>query len=61
MHWYMGTIGGRLNAGASCLLACAYNNATVDGPTDNIRQCENRCNLEFMSLEPVHMGTMVER
>jgi hypothetical protein len=61
MHWCMETIGSRFIAGASCLLACAYNDATVDGSTANIRQCEKRCNLEFMSVEPVHISNMVKR
>jgi hypothetical protein len=62
-HWCMGTIGGRFFAGTSCLLACAYNDAPVDGSTatTNMRHCEKRCNDQFMSLEPVHISTMVER
>jgi hypothetical protein len=58
MHWCMKTIGGRFFAGASCLLACAYNDATVDGSTaTNIRDCERQCNDEFMSLESVHVSS----
>jgi hypothetical protein len=62
MHWCMETIGGRLFAGTSCLLACAFNNETRDGSTNSatttaIRQCEQRCNDDFMSLKSVDVSS----
>jgi hypothetical protein len=62
MHWCMETIGGRLFAGTSCLLACAFNNETGDGSTNSfttttIRQCEQRCNDDFMSLKSVDVSS----
>jgi hypothetical protein len=64
MHWCMETIGGRVFAGTSCLLACAFNNETRDGSTDSattsttaIRQCEQRCNDDFMSLKSVDVSS----
>jgi hypothetical protein len=61
MHWCMGTIGGRVFAGTSCLLACAFNNETRDGSTNSatttaIRQCEQLCNDDYMSLKPVDVS-----
>jgi hypothetical protein len=63
MHWCVETIGGRVFAGTSCLLACAFNNKTRDGSTNYattrttaIRQCEQRCNDDFMSLKPVDVS-----
>jgi hypothetical protein len=66
MHWCMETIGGRLFAGTSCLLACAFNNKTRDGSTNSAtttttRQCEQRCNDDFMSLKPVDLSIMAEK
>jgi hypothetical protein len=63
MHWCLETIGGRLFAGTSCLLACAFNNETKDGSTNSatptaIRQCEQRCNDAFMSLKSVDVSSM---
>jgi hypothetical protein len=55
-HWCMETVGGRLFAGTSCLLACVFNNKTT-----TIRQCEQRCNDNFMSLKSADVGSMVER
>jgi hypothetical protein len=62
MHWCMETIGGRVFAGTSCLLACAFNKETRDGsttspPTTAIRQCEQRCNDDFMSLKSVDVSS----
>jgi hypothetical protein len=58
----METIGGRLFAGTSCLLACAFNNETRDGSTNSetatdIRQCEQRCNDDFMSMKSVDVSS----
>jgi hypothetical protein len=66
MHWCMKTVGGRFFAGTSCLLACAFNNETRDGSTNTtstttIRQCEQRCNDEFMSLKSVDVSSLVEK
>jgi hypothetical protein len=71
LHWCMETVGGRFFAGTSCLLACAFNkNETRDESTSTtstttgttaIRQCEQRCNDDFMSLKPVDVSSMVER
>jgi hypothetical protein len=66
MHWCMETIGGRVFAGTSCLLACAFNNETRDDSTTSttttaIRQCEKRCNDDFMSLKTVYVSSMAEK
>jgi hypothetical protein len=66
MHWCMETVGGRFFAGTSCLLACAFNDEKRDGSTNTtspttIRQCEQRCNDDFMSLKPADVSSMVER
>ena len=66
MHWCMETIGGRLFAGTSCLLACAFNDETRDrsttsATTTTIRQCEQRCNDDFMSLKPVDISSDAEK
>jgi hypothetical protein len=63
MHWCMDTIGGRVFAGTSCLLACAFNNETRDRSTTSstttaIRQCEQRCNEDYMSLKPVDVSSI---
>jgi hypothetical protein len=65
MHWCMETIGGRVFAGTSCLLACAFNNemrdgSTIKASTTTIRRCEQRCNDDFMSLKSVDVSSMVE-
>jgi hypothetical protein len=66
MHRCMKNVGGRLFAGTSCLLACAFNSekgggSTYTASTTTIRQCEQRCNNDFMSLKFVDVSSMVER
>jgi hypothetical protein len=61
MHWCMETIGGRVFAATSCLLACAFDTETRDGSTTSshttaIRQCEQQCNDDFMSSKSVDIS-----
>jgi hypothetical protein len=63
IHWCMESISGRVLAGLACLLGCFHNrndtavanNGNVVGPDETkvaaMQQCEQGCNIEFMSLE----------
>lgn len=50
MHLCMETLGGRINAGITCLLACAFPNG---GDGDGENECENYCNQKFMRLDDI--------
>jgi hypothetical protein len=58
-HWCMNTMAGRFNAGTACLLGCAYNDETSSKSPLILRECEKRCNDQFMSLEPVPSSTLI--
>jgi hypothetical protein len=62
IHWCMESISGRVLAGLACLLGCFHNrndtavaNNGNAGPDETkvaaMQQCEQGCNIEFMSLE----------
>ena len=54
VHWCVESLGPRYSASIACLLGCVHNG---DAPTsqDNsmVRQCEQKCNDQFMSIVPV--------
>ena len=50
MHWCMETVGARYTASVACLLGCVYNGDTRPNH-DEAKECERRCNEQFMSLE----------
>lgn len=52
MHWCIESLGSRYSANIACLLGCVYNG---EGPQNgqDLRQCEQECNEQFMSLVPV--------
>jgi hypothetical protein len=52
MHWCVETLEARYAASIACLLGCVYNG---DEPQNiaELRQCEQECNDQFMSLIPV--------
>jgi hypothetical protein len=52
MHWCIETFGARFTASIACLLGCVYN---VEKPPthEGLRNCEQRCNDQFMSLTVV--------
>eukprot|EP00571_Detonula_confervacea_P001713 CAMPEP_0172331712 /NCGR_PEP_ID=MMETSP1058-20130122/62066_1 /TAXON_ID=83371 /ORGANISM="Detonula confervacea, Strain CCMP 353" /LENGTH=554 /DNA_ID=CAMNT_0013048981 /DNA_START=388 /DNA_END=2049 /DNA_ORIENTATION=- len=55
-HWCTETLGPRYSASVACLLGCVYNG---NEPSINaqdvemVRQCEKKCNDQFMSILPV--------
>jgi hypothetical protein len=56
IHWCMESISGRVLAGLACLLGCFHNHVHHDGTMNEtkaaaMKQCEQECNVEFMSLE----------
>ena len=64
MHWCPETVHGRLTAGQACILGCIYNNRRDnDGDfqemleqRQKVRQCSERCNAQFMSLDPIRFN-----
>lgn len=50
-HYCMDYIGSRIGAGLACLLVCAHNDDWSD-----LRECENRCNDQYMSLKPLQLS-----
>ena len=54
MHWCTKATGGRINAALACLLRCSFEEeAKVDKTVEEMKQCEWRCNKQYMSLAPV--------
>jgi len=57
MHWCIESLGPRYSASIACLLGCVYNGKHPDDITTknvaNVRQCEQECNDQLMSLVPV--------
>lgn len=56
IHWCMESIGGRLVAGIACLSCCFHfgsqpKEASISA---NLRDCEQECNNQFMSLGPLY-------
>ncbi|CAB9511164.1 expressed unknown protein [Seminavis robusta] len=49
MHWCFDTMGGRVVAGISCLLECAYNHDN-EKSASFLRQCQNQCNQRHMDI-----------
>ena len=52
MHYCMGSIGNRIFAVTACLLSCVYNEK--EGDDKKLRSCEEKCNEQYMSLEPIN-------
>jgi len=50
-HWCTKVTGGRINAALACLLRCSFEE---DRSIEEMKQCEWRCNKQYMSLAPVH-------
>lgn len=57
IHWCVETLGPRYSASISCLLGCVFNGnePSTKSKTDMIRlrECEYKCNEQFMSILPV--------
>ena len=57
MHYCTKTIGSRVFAVMSCLLSCVYNNNDMSSSKGEshggLRMCEEKCNQQYMSLEPI--------
>ena len=53
MHWCTQATGGRLNAALACLLRCSFETDYDDSAADQMKDCEWRCNKQYMSLAPV--------
>jgi hypothetical protein len=53
MHWCTQATGGRLNAALACLLRCSFGTDYDDSAADEMKDCEWRCNKQYMSLAPV--------
>jgi hypothetical protein len=51
-HWCVETFGARFTASIACLLGCVYNVFTPPTHAD-VRECEQRCNDQFMSLSVI--------
>ena len=51
-HWCVNSLGARHSASIACLLGCAYNGESDKG-IDDIRKCEQACNDQFMTINPV--------
>ena len=53
-HWCTKITGGRINAALACLLRCSFVEVEEeDGNIEELKQCESRCNKQYMSLAPV--------
>ena len=53
-HWCTKATGGRINAALACLLRCSFGNEYDESSiTDKMKDCEWRCNKQYMSLAPV--------
>ena len=53
-HWCVECIGPRYDASVACLLGCVYNEKDpIIGRMNFLLQCEQQCNDQFMSLNPV--------
>ena len=58
IHWCIETLGTRYSASIACLLGCVYNGdekekMEMKNDDAGLRQCERRCNEQFMSIKPV--------
>jgi len=51
MHFCLRETGGRINAGLACLVQCSINDE--EGIKRKLRECEKRCNSNYMSLIPI--------
>jgi len=51
-HWCVNSLGPRFTASIACLLGCVYNGERGKEMTD-IRRCEQACNDQFMTINPV--------
>jgi len=54
MHWCTKVTGGRINAALACLLRCSFEEEKEDRSIEEMKQCEWRCNKQYMSLAPIH-------
>jgi hypothetical protein len=52
MHWCMESIGGRVTAATACLIECSLLFPKHKLQQQLVRQCEHRCNDDFMSMKP---------
>ena len=53
-HWCAKVTGGRINAALACLLRCSFVEVEEeDGNIEEMKECEWRCNKQYMSLAPV--------
>ena len=55
-HWCVESLGPRYAASIACLLGCVFNgkaHAITPEESASIRACEQRCNDQFMSVQPV--------
>ena len=53
-HWCAKVTGGRINAALGCLLRCSFVEVEEeDGNIEEMKECEWRCNKQYMSLAPV--------
>ena len=53
VHWCVETFGARFTASIACLLGCVYNNVFKPPTHEGVRECEQQCNDQFMSLSVV--------
>lgn len=57
IHWCVETLGPRFTASIACLLGCVYNgnesNSKSKADMIQLRQCEQECNDQFMTIRPV--------
>lgn len=51
-HWCINSLGARHSASIACLLGCAFN-GEKDKDINNVRECEQKCNDQFMTVLPV--------
>jgi len=54
MHWCTKVTGGRINAALACLLRCTFDEEKEDRSIEEMKQCEWRCNKQYMSLAPIY-------
>ena len=59
-HWCVNSLGPRFTASMACLLGCVYNGESSKNMAD-IRRCEQACNDQFMTINPVDEEWISER
>ena len=56
LHWCVESLGPRYAASVACLLGCVYNGdnpSSTSHDANYVRKCEQKCNDQFMSVQPV--------